>query len=64
MARFAERDQLLHDRAQVLGFGQRRRDLLVLDQRGGKICQHRAAMIRTPVELAVRFAVIHLPNYS
>jgi hypothetical protein len=62
-AALAERDQLLHDRTQVLGFRQRRRDLLVLDQRRGEVRQHRTAMIRAPAELAVGLSVTH-PDIS
>ncbi len=55
-AALAERDQLLHHRAQILRLRQRRDDLLMLDQRGGKVRQHRLAMIRPPAEFAVVLA--------
>ncbi len=41
-ALLAERDELLDDRAQFLGLGQRGDDLLVLDQRGAHVGEHRA----------------------
>ncbi len=58
-ALLAERDQLLHDRAKLLGLRQRGDDLLVLDQRGAHVCKHRAAMLGGAVELAMNLAVTH-----
>src|SRR5580700_12229533 len=59
VAALAERDQLFDDRAQILRLGQRRRDLLVLDQRSAQVRQHRFAMIRAAAELAVGLGVTH-----
>src|SRR5262249_21984659 len=58
-AALAERDELLDDRAQVLRLRQRGDDLLVLDQRGRHVGEHRAAMLGRAVELAVYLAVAH-----
>src|SRR5205085_4177836 len=58
-ALLAERDQLLDDRAQLLGLRQRGDDLLVLDQRGRHVGEHRTAMLGGAVELAVNLAVTH-----
>ncbi|MGY3290993.1 hypothetical protein ACVWWP_004060 [Bradyrhizobium sp. LM3.6] len=58
-ALLAESDQLLDDRAQFLRLRQRRDDLLVLDQRGAHVGEHRAAMLRGAVELAMNLAVTH-----
>ena len=43
-AMLAERDQPLDERAQILGLWQGRPDLLVLDQRGGEVLEHRLAV--------------------
>src|SRR5580693_10647124 len=59
VAALAERDELLDDRAQILRLRQRRRDLLVLDQRRAQVRQHRFAMIRAAAELAVSLGVTH-----
>src|SRR5580698_3392057 len=59
VAALAERDQLLDDRTQILRLGQRRGDLLVLDQRRAQVRQHRFAMIRAAAELAVGLGVTH-----
>ena len=53
VAALGERHQLLDDRPQLLRLGQRRDDLLVLDQRGGHVGEHRLAVARRAVELAV-----------
>ena len=58
-ALLAERHQLLHDRAQFLRLRQRGDDLLVLDQRGAHVGEHRAAMLGGAVELAMNLAVTH-----
>ena len=52
VAALAERDELLDDRTQVLRLRQRRDDLLVLDQRDGKVGEHRTAMACTAAEPA------------
>src|SRR4029077_10861311 len=59
IAAFAERDEFLHHRAKLLRLRQRRGDLLMLDQRGAHIAEHRLAMLRRAVELAVNLAVTH-----
>src|SRR5262249_39558385 len=59
IAALAQGDQLLHDRAEILGLGQRRHDLLVLDERSRHVAEHGAAMLRRAVELAVGVAVAH-----
>src|SRR6185437_12314117 len=62
-----ERDQLLDDRPQFLGLGQRGHDLLVLDQRRRHVGEHRLAVAGSPVELTVGVTVAHLlslPNGS
>src|SRR5688572_2366755 len=58
-AAFAERDELLYDRAELLGLRQRGGDLLVLDQRGAHVGEHGLAMLGLLVELAMNFAVTH-----
>src|SRR5205814_3184147 len=58
-ALLAERDQLLHDRAQFLRLRQRGDDLLVLDQRRAHIGEHRAPVLGGAIELAVNPAVTH-----
>src|SRR5262245_46457384 len=59
IAALAQRDELFHDRAQILGLRQRGDDLLVLDQRGRHVAEHGAAMLRRAVELAVGVTVAH-----
>jgi hypothetical protein len=54
------RDHLLGERAQCLGLGQRGFDPLVLQQRTELVAQQRAAMCRSPAELAVRLVVSHV----
>src|ERR1700759_4618018 len=61
-ALLAERHELFDDRAKFLGLGQRGDDLLVLDQRGRHVGEHRAAMLGGAVELAVNLAVTHETN--
>ena len=46
VAALAERDELLHDRAQLLRLGQGGGDLLVLDQRGRHVGEHGLAVLR------------------
>src|SRR5215813_10050556 len=58
-ALLAERDQLLHDRAQFLGFRQRGDDLLMLDQRRTHVGEHRAPMLGGAIELPMNPAVTH-----
>src|SRR5580704_8226967 len=58
-ALLAERDQLLHDRAQFLRLRQRGDDLLVLDQRRAHIGEHRLAMLGGAIELPMNLAVTH-----
>src|ERR1700722_9029802 len=58
-ALLAERHELLDDRTQFLGLRQRGNDLLVLDQGGAHIGEHRAAMLGGAVEFAVNLAVTH-----
>src|SRR6202040_2684683 len=58
-ALLAERDQLFHDRAQLLRLWQRGDDLLVLDQRRAHIGKHRAPMFGGAIELAMNLAVTH-----
>src|SRR5271163_575740 len=60
VALLAERHQLLDDRTQVLGFRQRRRDLLVLDQRLRHIGEHRLTVLGGAVEAAFCVSVVHL----
>ena len=59
VAALAEGDELLHHGPKLLGLGQRRGDLLVLDQRRAHVAEHRLAMLRRAVELAVNLAVTH-----
>src|SRR5215475_5851048 len=58
-ALLAERDELLDDRTQLFGLGQRGDDLLVLDQGCAHVGEHRAAMLGGAVELAMNLAVTH-----
>ena len=58
-AALAQGHQLLDDRPQVLRLGQRRDDLLVLDQGGRHIGEHRAPMLGGAVQLAVGKSVAH-----
>src|SRR5215472_15835880 len=59
VAALAEGDQLLDDRTQVLGLGQRRGDLLMLYQRRAHVCEHRPTMLGRAVELAMGVTVTH-----
>src|SRR5205807_8850560 len=59
IAFLGQRDQLLDDRTQVLGLGQRGGDLLVLDQRRGEMLEQRDTLVRAAIELAVGVAVTH-----
>jgi hypothetical protein len=58
-ALLAEGDELLHDRAELLGLRKRGDDLLVLDQRRAHVGEHRLAMFCGAVELAMNLAVTH-----
>ncbi len=55
----AERDQLLHHRAQILGLRQGRDDLLVLEQSDRHVGEHRLAMLGGAVETAAAITVTH-----
>ena len=59
IAALAERDELLDDRAQVLGLRQRGDDLLVADQRSGHVGEHGAAMLGLSVQLTMGVTVTH-----
>jgi len=59
IATLAQGDQLLDDRTQLLGLGQGGHDLLVLDQRGRHIGEHRLAMARGAAQLPVGVSVAH-----
>src|SRR4029078_5402304 len=59
IAALAERDELLDHGAKLLGIRQRGGDLLVLDQRRSHVGEHRLAMLRRAVELAVNLTVTH-----
>src|SRR5207248_11444951 len=58
-AAFAERDQPLDDRAQIFRLRQGRADLLMLQERGGEVLEHRLAMRRGAAEAAAGFSVTH-----
>src|SRR5579862_752281 len=58
-ALLAERDQALDDRPQILRLRQRRADLLVLQQRGGEVLEHRLAVGRAAAEAAMVHPVAH-----
>ena len=60
VAALAERDQLLDDRAKVLGLRQGGGDLLVLDERLGHVGEHRLAMLGGAVEAPLGVSVIHV----
>jgi hypothetical protein len=62
VAALGERDQLLDDRAQFLGLGQRRLDLFVFDERAGHVGEHRLAVFMGPVQAAVSASVTHVSN--
>src|SRR5215207_10774582 len=59
VAALAERNQLLNDGAQVLCLRQRRNDLLVLDQRGGHVGEHRLAVLGGAVEAPTPESMTH-----
>ena len=61
VAALAERHQLLDDRTQVLRLGQGGDDLLMLDERGRHVLEHRLAVLGRAVELAMSLAVTHCP---
>jgi hypothetical protein len=56
---FPARDQLLRQRAQLLGLGQRGDDALVDDQRGELVAEHGEPVRRGPPELAASLRVTH-----
>src|SRR6185295_15487525 len=58
----AERDQLLDDRAQILGLGQRGGNLLVLDERRRHVGEHGLAVRRGAVEFAAAYTVAHVAS--
>src|SRR5262249_41619917 len=58
-AALAEGDELLDDRPQVLRLGQRRRDLLVLDQGMAERLEHRLAVARGAAEAAAAHPMTH-----
>ena len=59
-AALSERHELFDDRPQILGLGQRRRDLFMLDQGRRHVGPQRLAVLCRAVELAVGFAVTHV----
>ena len=59
VAPLAQGDQLLDDRTQVLRLGQGGDDLLMLDQRGREIGEHRLAVAYTAGEAAAFETVAH-----
>src|SRR4051812_44169404 len=59
VAALAERDQPLEHGAKVLRLGKRRDDLLVLDQRGRHVREHRQAMLGGAVEPPAAKPVTH-----
>src|SRR6185436_16634259 len=63
-ALLAEGNKLFDDRAQFLRLRQRGDDLLVLDQRGAHVGEHRLAMLGGAVELTMNLAVTHRTNSS
>ena len=64
VAALAERHQLLDDRTQVLRLRQGRHDLLVLDQRGRHVREHRAAVLGRAIELAMGVGVARSFRHS
>src|SRR4029077_10209646 len=58
-AMLADRDQPLDERAQILGLWQGCRDLLVLDQGGGEVFEHRLAVSGFSTEAAAAEAMAH-----
>jgi hypothetical protein len=57
-----QRNQLLSNRPQILGLGQRCNNLLMLDQRSRHIGKHCLAMRACAVELASALSVAHWPS--
>src|SRR5262249_29477460 len=53
------RDQLLHERTQLLRLGFRRLDRALLDQRGGQVTQEREPLLAGAAQSAPSFAVTH-----
>jgi hypothetical protein len=56
IAALGERHELVDNRLDFLGLRQRRHDLLMGDQRGSHIGEHRFAVARCAVELAACLA--------
>src|SRR5207237_1718979 len=54
-----QRDQLLGERLDLLGLGQRGLDPAVLQQRGGQVAEEHPTVRRGPLELAAGIAVTH-----
>jgi hypothetical protein len=61
VATLGERHQLLDDRTEVLRLGQRGHDLLVHDERAGKVGEHRLPVARVPVQLPAGITMAHGP---
>src|SRR5438874_2148217 len=59
-AALAERDQPLDNRPQILCLGQRRADLLMLQQRRGHVLEHRLAVRGSAAEAAAALSVAHI----
>src|SRR5689334_19738353 len=59
-AALAQRDEPLDHRAEILGLGQRRRDLLMLQEGMAEIVEHRLAMGGGAAEAAAAQAVAHI----
>jgi hypothetical protein len=58
-ALLGERHQLLDDRPEILGLGERGGNLLMLDESGRHVGEHRRAMLMGAVELAASIGVSH-----
>src|SRR5713101_2028314 len=58
-AALAERDQPLDDRPQILGLGQRGADLLVLEEGGGEVLEHRLPVGGGAAEAAMAHPMAH-----
>ncbi len=64
VATLAEGDELLDDRADFLRLRKRRYDLLMLDERGSHVGEHRLAVAGGTVEFATGILVAHLGSPS
>src|SRR5690606_30152104 len=60
IAAFAKRDQLVHQRLELLRLRQRGGDLLMFDQRSSHIAEHGATMRARLVQFAAGIAVTHI----